>query len=144
MAIAERTDTESTFDLVKRVLVGRRMASSRLEHTLLPKVLALPVFSSDALSSVAYATEQILVVLVAASLSSAHLVMPISFAIAALMVIVVLSYRQTVRAYPNGGGAYIVSKDNFGTLSGLVNFPNRPKPVTSAPKAWITVEGKLV
>src|SRR5438128_3946120 len=120
MAIAERTDTESTFDLVKRVLVGRRMASSRLEHTLLPKVLALPVFSSDALSSVAYATEQILVVLVAASLGSAHLVMPIAIAIAALMTIVVFSYRQTVRAYPNGGGSYIVSKDNLGTFPGLV------------------------
>src|SRR5436309_8523472 len=120
MSAAERLDTESTADLVKRVLVGRRMASHRLEHTLLPKVLALPVFSSDALSSVAYATEQILVVLIAASLGSAHLVMPISFAIAALMVIVVLSYRQTVRAYPNGGGAYIVSKDNFGTFPGLV------------------------
>src|SRR5207237_6916893 len=93
----------------------------RLEHTLLPKVLALPVFSSDALSSVAYATEQILVVLVAVSLSSAHrLVMPISLAIAALMAIVVASYRQTVRAYPNGGGAYIVSKDNLGTFPGLV------------------------
>src|SRR2546428_11709977 len=100
MAIAERTDTESTFDLVKRLLVGRRLASHRLEHTLLPKILALPVFSSDALSSVAYATEQILVVLVAASISSFHLVMRISVAIGTLMAIVIVSYRQTVRAYP--------------------------------------------
>src|SRR3989441_1452279 len=100
----EREDTQTTLDLVKRVLVGRRMPSQRLEHTLLPKILALPVFSSDALSSVAYATEQILVVLVAVSVASARLVMPISIAIAALMTIVVLSYRQTVRAYPNGGG----------------------------------------
>src|SRR2546423_4639012 len=91
----------TTLDLVKRVLVGRRLASSRLEHTLLPKVLALPVFSSDALSSVAYATEEILKVLVVASVASAHLVMPISAAIAALMIIVVASYRQTVRAYPS-------------------------------------------
>jgi amino acid transporter len=123
MALAERDHsgrTESTFDIVKRVLVGRRMASSRLEHTLLPKVLALPVFSSDALSSVAYATEEILLVLLMASASSAGLVMPISFAIATLMVIVVASYRQTVRAYPNGGGAYIVSKDNLGVLPGLL------------------------
>src|SRR6266567_3590952 len=110
----------TTLDMIKRVLVGRRMASSKLEHTLLPKVLALPVFSSDALSSVAYATEEILVVLVGASVVSAHLVMPIAFAIAALMAIVVVSYRQTVRAYPSGGGAYIVSKDNLGTLPGLV------------------------
>src|SRR5438309_1956010 len=110
----------TTLDMIKRVLVGRRVASSKLEHTLLPKVLALPVFSSDALSSVAYATEQILVVLIAASVASAHLVMPIAFAIAALMAIVIVSYRQTVRAYPSGGGAYIVSKDNLGTLPGLV------------------------
>ncbi|HEX9235654.1 MAG TPA: APC family permease [Actinomycetota bacterium] len=110
----------STFDLVKRILVGRRVATSRLEHTLLPKVLALPVFSSDALSSVAYATEEILRVLLLASAAAATFVMPISFAIAALLVIVVVSYRQTVRAYPSGGGAYIVSKDNLGTFPGLV------------------------
>src|SRR2546422_6174834 len=120
MATAERLDTESTVDLIKRILVGLRMPPQRLEHTLLPKVLALPVFSSDALSSVAYATEQMLVVLLAASAASAHLVMPIAFAIAALMVIVVASYRQTVRAYPSGGGAYIVSKENLGVLPGLV------------------------
>jgi amino acid transporter len=120
MAMAEREEPTSFVDVAKRLLVGRRMASSKLEHTLLPKIVALPVFSSDALSSVAYATEQILVVLLAASASSAHLVMPISIAIAALMVIVVASYRQTVRAYPGGGGAYIVSKDNLGTFPGLV------------------------
>src|SRR5881396_2874251 len=120
MATTERLDTESTLDLIKRILVGRRMPTHRLEHTLLPKVLALPVFSSDALSSVAYATEQILFVLLASSAVSAHLVMPISMAIATLMIIVVASYRQTVRAYPNGGGAYIVSKDNLGVLPGLV------------------------
>jgi amino acid transporter len=119
MALAER-EPGSVGDVLKRIVVGRRLASHRLEHTLLPKVLALPVFSSDALSSVAYATEQILVVLVAASLASSHVVMPIAIAIAALMAIVVASYRQTVRAYPSGGGAYIVSKDNFGTFPGLV------------------------
>ena len=107
-------------DVLKRLLVGRRLASYRLEHTLLPKILALPVFSSDALSSVAYATEEILAVLLIVSTSSARFVMPIAIAIATLMVIVVSSYRQTVRAYPNGGGAYIVSKDNIGTLPGLI------------------------
>jgi amino acid transporter len=111
---------ESNLDIVKRLLVGRRMASYRLEHTLLPKVLALPVFSSDALSSVAYATEEILRVLLVASAAAAALVLPVSLAIAALMIIVVISYRQTVRAYPSGGGAYIVSKDNLGTLPGLI------------------------
>jgi amino acid transporter len=106
--------------ILKRLLVGRPLSSGHLEHTLLPKILALPVFSSDALSSVAYATEEILAVLLAASISSTYLVMPIAIAIATLMVIVVSSYRQTVRAYPSGGGAYIVSKDNLGVLPGLI------------------------
>jgi amino acid transporter len=106
--------------VVKRLLVGRAVASSRLEHTLLPKWLALPVFSSDALSSVAYASEEILRVLLIASVGSAHLVGPIAVAIAALMIIVVASYRQTVRAYPSGGGAYIVSKENLGQTPGLI------------------------
>jgi amino acid transporter len=108
--------------LLKRILVGRPMASHQIEHTLLPKVLALPVFSSDALSSVAYATEEILRVLLGATAAALayRYVMPIAIAIATLMLIVVASYRQTVRAYPNGGGAYIVSKENLGTLPGLV------------------------
>jgi amino acid transporter len=106
--------------IVKRILLGRAMASGHLEHTLLPKILALPVFSSDALSSVAYATEEILRVLLIASIGTRHLVMPIAIAIAILLVIVVSSYRQTVRAYPSGGGAYIVSKENLGTLPGLI------------------------
>jgi amino acid transporter len=122
VATAPRLETETVSDLIKRILVGRRMATHQLEHTLLPKVLALPVFSSDALSSVAYATEQILFVLMASVTvtSATRLVMPISLAIATLMIIVVASYRQTVRAYPNGGGAYIVSKDNLGVLPGLI------------------------
>ncbi len=106
--------------IAKRVLVGRAKASSMLEHTLLPKTIALPVFSSDPLSSNAYATEEILAVLLTASATSAHLVMPIAIPIALLMIIVITSYRQTVHAYPSGGGAYIVSKENLGTVPGLV------------------------
>jgi amino acid transporter len=107
--------------LLKRVLVGRAISTAKLEHQLLPKTLALPVFSSDPLSSVAYATEEILLALVPISLAVAHgLVMPIAIVIAAVLFIVVISYRQTVRAYPSGGGAYIVSKQNLGTLPGLV------------------------
>jgi amino acid transporter len=106
--------------VVKRLLVGRAMSSSHLEHTLLPKILALPVFSSDALSSVAYATEEILRVLLLASFATRRLVMPIAIAIAILLVIVVTSYRQTVRAYPMGGGSYIVTRENLGTIPGLV------------------------
>jgi amino acid transporter len=106
--------------VVKRILVGRAFSSANIEHTLLPKILALPVFASDALSSVAYATSEIFIQLSIVSTGFKHLVMPISLAIAALMAIVVVSYRQTVRAYPSGGGAYIVSKDNLGSFPGLV------------------------
>jgi amino acid transporter len=105
---------------LKRAIVGRPMASGEIEETLLPKTLALPIFASDPLSSVAYATESALVVLVAATASAAHLVFPISLAIAALLAIVVASYRQTVQAYETSGGAYIVAKDNLGTFPSLV------------------------
>src|SRR5919197_4627021 len=106
--------------VIKRLLVGRSKPSSLVEHTRLPKVLALPIFSSDALSSVAYATEQILFVLLAASAASNGDVMPIAFAIAVLMAIVVASYAQTCKAYPNGGGGYVVSKENLGRVPSLV------------------------
>src|SRR6476660_6796369 len=105
---------------LKRAVVGRPMSSAELEVTLLPKWLALPIFASDPLSSVAYATEAALVVLVAASASAAHLVFPISLAIAALLAIVVLSYRQTVLVYESSGGAYVVAKDNLGRVPSLV------------------------
>jgi amino acid transporter len=106
--------------VLKRILVGRAFTSNKLEHTLLPKSLALPVFASDALSSVAYATGEVFIALSIVSTMFKHLVMPISFAIAALMAIVVASYRQTVRAYPMGGGAYRVAKENVGAPAGLV------------------------
>src|ERR1051325_9709686 len=106
--------------VLQRLLVCRAVASERREHTLLPKFLALPVFSSDALSSVPYATEDILHVLLTFTVAAYAFVMPIAIAIALLMAIVVASYRQTGRAYPSGGGAYIVSKENLGVLPGLV------------------------
>src|SRR5207244_7115013 len=104
---------------VRRIVVGCPMQTEQLEETLLPKTLALPIFASDPLSSVAYATESALVVLIAASATAAHLVFPISIAIAALLAIVVLSYRQTVRAYETSGGAYIVARENLGMLPSL-------------------------
>jgi amino acid transporter len=110
----------STGSVAKRVLVGRAFSSNRLEHTLLPKVLALPVFASDALSSVAYATGEILIALTLVTSRPNGYLMPIAFAIAFLMAVVVTSYRQTVRAYPRGGGAYLVTKENLGTPAGLV------------------------
>ncbi len=106
--------------VIKRLLVGRSQPTWHMEHSTLPKVLALPILSSDPLSSVAYATEQIMVVLLAAGAGSLHLVMPIAFAIAALLAIVVVSYVQVVKGYPSGGGAYVVAKDNLGTLPALI------------------------
>jgi amino acid transporter len=107
-------------DMVKRFLLGRAIATSQAEHQLLPKLLALPVFSSDALSSVAYATEEMMLVLVAAGSGALAAKLPLAVGIAVLLGIVVTSYRQTVKAYPQGGGSYIVAKENLGTIPGLV------------------------
>jgi amino acid transporter len=106
--------------VVKRVLLGRQVSSAHLEHTLLPKVLALPVFSSDPLSSVAYATEEMMLVLVVAGAAGLSLMLPLAGVIVVILAIVVTSYRQTVRAYPRGGGSYIVARENLGTVPGLV------------------------
>jgi len=91
-----------------------------MDETLLSKTLALPIFASDPLSSVAYATEAAMVVLVGVSIAALSYVLPISIAIAIVLAIVVLSYTQTVRAYETSGGAYVVGKDNLGTLPSLV------------------------
>jgi amino acid transporter len=104
----------------KRWLVGRPLRSSRMSETLLPKKLALPVFCSDPLSSNAYATEEILLMLSLGGLAFLHLTPWIAAAVVLLLVIVVLSYRQTCRAYPNGGGAYAVSRANLGRNASLV------------------------
>lgn len=108
----------------KRWLVGSPIKTARLAHERLTKKVALAIFASDALSSTAYATEQILLVLAAAYVAGQQQafgkVVPISLAIGALLIIVATSYRQTIRAYPSGGGAFIVAKENLGTLPGLV------------------------
>ena len=105
---------------LKRIFVGRPMASGELADTLLPKSIALPIFSSDALSSVAYATQEILLVLALAGTAALTNVVPISLAVAVLLTMVVVSYRQTIRAYPSGGGAYIVAHENLGLFAGLL------------------------
>jgi amino acid transporter len=105
---------------LRRFLLGDPLASSQLIHEKIPKVKALAVFSSDALSSVAYATEEILFVLAAAGTAFLGVSLPISLAIAALLLTVGTSYYQTIHAYPKGGGAYIVAKDNLGTIFALV------------------------
>jgi amino acid transporter len=102
---------------LKRLLLGRPLATSRLEHERLGKPTALAVFSSDNMSSVAYATEEILRVLVpAVGIAAFTFVLPISFAIVLIEAILIFSYRQTIKAYPTAGGAYIVTKDNLGLL----------------------------
>lgn len=105
---------------LRRLLIGSPLATSQLKHERLTKVKALAVFASDALSSTAYATEEILLVLILAGSAATALSWPIALGIATLLAIVAFSYYQTVHAYPNGGGAYIVAHDNLGQLPGLV------------------------
>lgn len=105
--------------VLKRLLVGRPMPLAQARHERLSKTVALAVFASDPLSSVAYATEEILLVLILAGTVALSYSLPIAFGIAALLAVVVISYRQTVMAYPQGGGAYLVAKDNLGRLPAL-------------------------
>jgi amino acid transporter len=105
---------------LKRLLVGTPLPTAQFRHERLGKAAGLAVFASDALSSVAYATEEILIILVLAGTAALSYSLPIALAIAVLIAIVTSSYRQTILAYPQGGGAYIVAKDNLGTIPGLV------------------------
>jgi len=111
---------ESFLGQVKRLIVGAPIPSSLAHHERFSRVTGLAVLSSDALSSVAYATEEILRVLTIGGVAALGLVTPIGAVIAATLAIVVFSYRQTIHAYPNGGGAYIVSKENLGRTPSLI------------------------
>ena len=104
---------------LRRVLIGQPFRSDKLAHTLLPKRIALPVFASDAMSSVAYAPEEIFLVLSVAGLSAYALAPWIGVAVAFVMLVVVASYRQNVHAYPSGGGDYEVVTTNLGPTAGL-------------------------
>ncbi|QTJ67235.1 APC family permease [Rhodococcus sp. ZPP] len=110
----------STASVLKRVLLGRPFRSDRLGRTLLPKRIALPVFASDPLSSVAYATQEILLILTLGGLTYLYLAPWIAGAVVVLLSVVVLSYRQVVRAYPSGGGSYEVASENLGPVAGLI------------------------
>jgi amino acid transporter len=105
---------------VRGFLIGRPISSEREEHERLTKVKALAVFSSDNISSSAYATEEMMRVLMVAGIGAFSLVMPLTFVIVAVLAIVATSYRQTIRAYPNGASSYIVASDNLGAPVGLV------------------------
>ena len=113
------TMVDQLWTSARRIFVGSPLASAQAINERLDKVRALAVFSSDAISSTAYATEEILLVLVAAGTGALSAALPIAGVIAALLIIVAFSYRQTVRAYPNGGGSYTVAKENLGTYPGL-------------------------
>jgi len=118
-AIRPRTALEAVWRQFKRLLVGIPLSTAQLPYERLTKVKALAIFSSDAISSSAYATEAILLILVLAGSGAMGTVLPIAGAIALLLMIVAFSYRQTVHAYPSGGGAYIVARANLGTMPGL-------------------------
>jgi len=119
-ANASRGTVGRSFHKVKRFLIGAPLTTASAAHERLSKMKALAVLSSDALSSVAYATEEILRILILAGLGALSLSLPIGGAIILLLLIVGLSYRQTIKAYPNGGGSYIVAKDNLGETPALV------------------------
>src|SRR5438876_9246666 len=114
-AVAE----ESSFPTLKRLLVGKPIPSHLAHHERLSRVTGLAVLSSDALSSVAYATDFIIATLIAAGTAALGYALPIAFVIAALLAIVAFSYRQTIHAYPTGGGAYRVAKENIAENAGL-------------------------
>jgi amino acid transporter len=123
LLVPERDRTPPVYSVVKRLLVGRPLATTEQEHQRLPKVIALSTFSSDAISSTAYATEEILFVTAVGGSSLAlglSQLIPLSVAVAILLTIVVVSYRQTLFAYPSGGGSYIVSRENLGQYPSLV------------------------
>src|SRR5437899_10405483 len=137
--------------LVKRLLLGAPIPLAQARHERLCNTVALAVFASDPLSSVAYATEEILLVLMLAGSAALSYSLPVALRIAALLAIVVTSYRQTVAAYPQGGGAYLVAKDNIGrypaltaaaallgayVLAGSVSrVPGLPAPARAVPPA---------
>jgi amino acid transporter len=109
--------------LLKRLVVGRPLSSTQMEEQKIPKTIALAVYSSDALSSTAYATEEILFVVAVGGSSLAlglSKLVPIAIVVAVLLAIVIVSYRQVIFAYPDGGGAYVVSRENLGEYPGLV------------------------
>src|SRR3954451_9171043 len=123
-----RTMADAMLKLAKRVMIGRPLASSEQDHQRLPKSIALATFSSDAISSTAYATEEILFVIAIGGSSLAlgldHLI-PIALVVALLLAIVSFSYRQTIFAYPTGGGSYIVCRENLGEMPSLVAGASR-------------------
>jgi amino acid transporter len=105
---------------IKHLLLGPPLPTHQLTHERLNKLQALAAFSPDALSSIAYANQEIYLGLVIAGSAGLALSLPIGLAITGLLVLVALSYFQTIQGYPSGGGSYIVARENLGTLPGLI------------------------
>src|ERR1700761_7532578 len=106
---------------VKRVLIGKPISTENADHQRISKTIGLAVFSPDAISSTAYATGEILIVLVAVGgMKSSYLLKPIAVLVVILLALVANSYRETIHAYPDGGGAYVVSRENLGEIPSLV------------------------
>ncbi len=118
--MADQDKPISLPDRLRRVLIGKPIPTSKAHHERLGPFIGLPVFSSDALSSVAYATEAILGILVFVGAHALGLTIPITLAICGLIVIIAISYQQTIHAYPSGGGSYIVASENLGKWPGLI------------------------
>ena len=108
------------YSAIKRFLIGKPLKSKELREQKITKTKALALLSSDALSSVAYGTEQILIVLAAVSSAALWYSLPIAAGVMILLTALILSYRQIIFSYPHGGGAYVVSRENLGVNPGLV------------------------
>ena len=119
-SIIERTADYKPQRTLRSFFIGRPLSTADASHQTIGKVVGLAVFASDALSSTAYATQEILVILAAAGTMAFGYVFPISLAIVILLGIVTISYEQTIHAYPDGGGAYIVARDNLGEFPALI------------------------
>ncbi|HET9909461.1 MAG TPA: APC family permease, partial [Anaerolineales bacterium] len=119
-SLIHRTTTEEPSRSFRHFLIGRPISTAKAEHETIGKAVGLAVFASDALSSTAYATQEMLVILAGAGTIAFGYVFPISIVIVALLIIVVVSYQQIINAYPGGGGAYIVAADNLGQFPALV------------------------
>src|SRR6266849_5717598 len=117
--VGRPTGLGGLYTRLKRLIIGEPLATAAAGHERLTKAKALAVLSSDALSSVAYATEEIMRVLLLAGTAALTTSLPIGGVLVVLLFVVGFSYRQTIKAYPTGGGSYIVAKDNLGTLPGL-------------------------
>ncbi|MFM7508655.1 MAG: APC family permease, partial [Actinomycetota bacterium] len=126
-AIRARRWSSHMASTLKRILIGRPLATDQADHQRIPKTIGLAVFSSDAISSTAYATGEILIVLVGSAgmvmangMATTELLKPIAFMVVVLLAVVANSYRGTIHAYPDGGGAYVVARENLGTIPSLV------------------------